>query len=303
MKISVIGTGGIARKYYLPHLSSQPEVQLQCISRSPEKNKILVNQYRVDAVGETMEDVYHWNPDAVFVLTPSPSHYALVKNCLEHDLDVFVEKPATTEASQTHALAALADKRNRVLMIGFNRRYAPLHRRAKEYWGNRRVEQAIFIKFRNQPFHQSARDHLYDDTIHLIDALRFFCGDGQVVHREVRMDGSFIGGTAVIALEAGGIAQVITSMRAGQWKEEYLWAGDGLTMHLNAFQDLTISQGDEQRTWNEMYDAGSDTPTGRGFIPEIDHFLECVQYRRLPLSDAHDSYRTQLLVEAFAGED
>jgi virulence factor len=154
---------------------------------------------------------------------------------------------------------------------------------------------------RVRPFHDDVRSHLYDDTIHLIDALRYFCGDGSVIHTELRVDQDFIGGTCLIGLENGGIAQIITSMRAGQWREQYLLAGDGLTLEVDAFQQLKISQGDEQRTWREDYDSGKDTTTGRGFRGEIQHFFDCVASREQPHTDAWDSVKTQQLVEAMAG--
>ena len=302
MKISIIGVGGIARKYYLPILAARSELELQFFARSQLSVQQAQADYRVTESASSLAEVLRWKPDAAFVLTPSASHFDIVKTLLQQDIDVFVEKPATLSVDETRILAEMADLRGRILMVGFNRRFAPIHQRAREYWANRKVEQAVFTKFRTKPFHDTARNHLYDDTIHLVDTLRYFCGEGKVVHRELRVDDYFIGATAVIALAAGGIAQVVTSMRAGSWREEYLLAGDGLTLELQAFKALSISQGDEVRTWSETYDSGSDTATGRGFVHEIDYFLDCVRERKNPQTDAWDSMKTQILVEAIAGE-
>ncbi len=302
MKISILGLGGICQKYYLPILTTRPDIQLQVFARTQETSTRTQAVWKIPQVAHHVNDVLSWKPDAAFVLTPSNTHFELIKTLLESGVDVFTEKPATLFASQTRELADLADARQKILMVGFNRRYAPLHRRAKEYWASRKVEQAIFTKLRVKPFHDDVRGHLYDDTIHLVDTLRYFCGEGQVVHTEIRVDKQFTGATAVVALEGGGLAQIITSMRAGQWREHYLLAGDGLTMDVDAFRDLTISQGDEQRTWREAYDLGNDTITGRGFRDEVQHFLDCVNSRRQPLTSAHDSVKTQEMVEAIAGE-
>ncbi len=298
MKIAILGLGGIARKYYLPVLAAEPDLRLLIHSRTAESTEQAKAAFRIAETARSVDEIIEWQPDAAFVLTTSATHYELVKTLLNAGVDVFVEKPATLTVPQTRELAELADAAKRILMVGFNRRYAPLHRRAREYWGSRKVEQAVFTKLRVSPFHDDVRAHLYDDTIHLVDALRYYCGEGRVVHSELRTDGQFTGATALIALESGGIAQVITTMRAGQWREHYLLAGDGLTLEVDAFQRLTISQGDEQRAWQEDYASGRDTASGRGFRPEIEHFLECVRTRSQPMTTARDSIKTQEMVEA-----
>ncbi len=73
-------------------------------------------------------------------------------------------------------------------------------------------------------------------------------------------------------------------------------------MEVDAFRQLQISQGDEQRIWREDYDSGKDTTTGRGFRSEIQHFLDCVATREQPLTNAWDSIKTQEMVEAISGE-
>jgi len=302
MKISILGIGGISQKYYLPVLAAKPDMQIQVFARTAETLEKVQATWRAEKLAHSFDEVLAWKPDAAFVLTPSATHYDLTKSLLEAGVDVFVEKPATLQVQHTRELAELAERNRRILMVGFNRRYAPLHQRAREYWGSRKVEQAVFTKLRVRPFHDDVRNHLYDDTIHLIDTLRYFCGDGSIIHTELRVDQDFIGGTCLIGLESGGIAQIITSMRAGQWREQYLMAGDGLTLEVDAFQQLKISQGDEQRTWREDYDSGKDTTTGRGFRGEIQHFFDCIASREQPRTDAWDSVKTQQLVEAMAGE-
>lgn len=302
MRCSIIGLGGIASKYYLPYLSARSGMELQLVSRTAAAAEETARQYHASAYATRPAEVLGWKPDAVLVLTPSASHYDWLSELIEAGLDVFVEKPATLNSDQTAKLAEMADRKRSVFMVGFNRRYAPLHRHAREMLGDTTVEQATFTKFRTRPFHDSVRNHMYDDTIHIIDTLRFFCGDGELIHSELRVSETFTGATALIGLERGGIAQVVTNMRAGAWREEYLLAGGGMTAALQAFSAFSLEKDGRQMLWQERYDSGSDTSTGRGFSGEIEHFLECVRTRQKPLSDGWDSVKTQKLVEAIAGE-
>lgn len=239
MKCSIIGLGGIAHKYYLPYLSSRSEMELQVVSRTSATAEETARRFHAAAAATLPAEVLRWQPDAALVLSPSASHYEWLKDIISAGMDVFVEKPATLDSMQTAELAEMAERKGCVFMVGFNRRYAPLHRQAREALGVTAVEQATFTKFRTRPFHDSVRNHLYDDTIHIIDTLRYFCGDGEVIHSELRVEESFTGATALIGLSSGGIAQVVTNMHAGGWREEYLMAGGGMTAALQAFSTFS----------------------------------------------------------------
>ena len=65
--------------------------------------------------------------DALFVLTPRSEHAHATRLALEADVDVFCEKPLATSAADAQSLAQLATEHSRVLMVGFNRRFAPVY--------------------------------------------------------------------------------------------------------------------------------------------------------------------------------
>lgn len=63
--------------------------------------------------------------DAVVVTTPTYSHFEICKNALQNDKHVFVEKPLANELYEYKELYDLAYSHNKLLFIGFNRRYDP----------------------------------------------------------------------------------------------------------------------------------------------------------------------------------
>ena len=298
MKVSIIGLGGISNKAYLPILTADSSLDLQLFSRSNSSIQNAQTTWKIEKTAADLSEVIQWKPEAAFVLTNSATHFEIAKKLLENNIDVFVEKPATLHVEQTMELAELSRRSNKICMVGFNRRYTPIHQRGKEYWGSRKIELAEFTKLRTKPFHDDIRSHIYDDTIHLLDTMRFFCGEVSLVHKEIRKDEHLVTCTAMFALEQGGIAIIKNCMRSGEWRENYILSGDGLTMEMEAFSRLSIFQGDEQRSWKENYPAGSEILVGRGFSGEINHFLNCVRTRENPVTDLADSVKTQKLVEA-----
>jgi predicted dehydrogenase len=55
--------------------------------------------------------------DAVAIVTPVHTHFALAKSALEHGKHVFIEKPFTTTTAQAEELIELATRRNLTIMV------------------------------------------------------------------------------------------------------------------------------------------------------------------------------------------
>lgn len=71
-------------------------------------------------------------PDIIIVAGRDDTHAGYIVRALEHDLDVFTEKPmATTAADCARILVAEAKSRGKVT-VTFNYRYNPIHTRIKE---------------------------------------------------------------------------------------------------------------------------------------------------------------------------
>jgi virulence factor len=298
MRVAIIGLGGIARKAYLPLLTAWEGVEVLLCSRTPATVERLQAQYRLPRGTTDLDELLSWKPQAAFVLTPSPTHGAIAGQMLEAGMDVFVEKPATMRSAETRELAELADASERVLMVSFNRRYAPLHRQARALWGDRTVGLCVLEKHRASAAHPDLFSNYIDDTIHIIDLLRFFCGDGEVVGTVQQMrQGRLVGAVSTVALQ-GGCGIVVTSLQAGRWTERYALHGDGVSMYLDAFSRLRLITGEEEQVWEEGR-VGTWTPTleTRGFADQIAHFFDCVRTRQQPFTSGWEALKTQRLLE------
>jgi len=299
MLIGIIGLGDIAKKAYLPILTSVEGIDLAICSRSPENVTRVQNQYRISRATTSLNELFQMGIQAAFVLTPSDIHAAITTQLLEHKVDVFLEKPATLHSSDTLALAQLADARGRVLMVGFNRRYAPLHITARQMWQDLPIGMALFQKYRTSVYHPRLENQYQDDTIHSIDMARFFCGEGEVVNTIQYVSPDYIlGAASTIALEKGGYAMVITGLQAGSWQETYTLHGSGHSMIVDAFSRLRLVGKKEEIVQEETYASSwKTTLEGRGFNGEINHFLDCINRRSQPLTSGWDSVKTQQLEE------
>ncbi|MXY39789.1 MAG: Gfo/Idh/MocA family oxidoreductase [Rhodospirillaceae bacterium] len=69
--------------------------------------------------------------EAVSVVTPTTTHYAIAKRCLEAGKDVLVEKPLCETLEEADELIATAKAGGRILQVGHLERFSPIVRDVK----------------------------------------------------------------------------------------------------------------------------------------------------------------------------
>lgn len=63
--------------------------------------------------------------DAVSIVVPTPSHFAISKDFLENDVDVLIEKPMTTTLKEADELIRIAESRGLIIQVGHLERFNP----------------------------------------------------------------------------------------------------------------------------------------------------------------------------------
>jgi virulence factor len=298
MRVAIIGLGSIANRVYLPLLTTWEGLELMVCSRRLATVQRVQGQYRLPYGSTDLDEVLQWQPAAAVVLTPNDSHMAIAARLLQGGVDVLVEKPPTLSSGEARDLAALADAQQRVLMVSYNRRYAPLHVQARTVWGERQVGLCLLEKHRATAAHTNLFNNYVDDTIHMIDLLRFFCGEATAVRtaRQVR-EGRMVGAVSLATLAGGGLGVVMTSLQAGRWTERYSLYGDQASMHVDAFSRVRLVTAQGEQAWRNDPKGWAPVAESRGFAAQVAHFFDCVRTRQQPQTSGWEAYKTQVLLE------
>ncbi len=127
--VGFIGAGSYATSMLLPHLANHAHARL--VSVATTRSLSAVNaRYKFgfeNACTDTDAVLGDPSIDAVFVVTRHESHADLVCRALRAGKAVFVEKPlALSEDQVGRILATVEETGNDRVMVGFNRRFAPL---------------------------------------------------------------------------------------------------------------------------------------------------------------------------------
>ncbi|MFD9908484.1 Gfo/Idh/MocA family oxidoreductase, partial [Streptomyces sp. NPDC059063] len=140
VRLAFVGAGNYATSMLLPHLAERDGVELSTVVTTTALSATNAQRKFGFARATTDLDAVLGDQaiDAVFVVTRHSSHAELTRKALLAGKAVFVEKPlALTEDDLAGVLAAVAESGNDRLQVGFNRRFAPLLREAKERFGAR----------------------------------------------------------------------------------------------------------------------------------------------------------------------
>lgn len=295
LRIGVVGLGGIAQKAWLPVLGNASDWTLQAAwSPSREKAEKICAAWRIPYAGSLTGLAA--DCDAVFVHSSTATHYAVVSELLNAGVHVCVDKPLAGNLADAERLVALAAKKKLTLMVGFNRRFAPLYRELKAGLGA--AASVRMDKHRTDSVGpHDLRFTLLDDYLHVVDTALWLAGGNAQLS-----SGTLLTNDAGEMLYAEhhftvGQLQLTTSMhrRAGSQRESVQAVTDG------GLIDVT-----DMREWREERGLGvvhkpvpgwQTTLEQRGFAGCARHFVECVQNQTVPETAGEQAILAQRVVE------
>ena len=164
VRVGVIGAGSFATNVLIPVLKSLPDAELCGIASAKGiRARSLAQKYGFSSCTTSAEDLAADSDiDCIFVLTRHDSHAHLAATALASGKAVFVEKPLALSESELDRVSAAHERSGRQLMVGFNRRFAPLAVRLKSFFAGR--AQPLSITYRANVGYRPPEHWLHDPT-------------------------------------------------------------------------------------------------------------------------------------------
>ena len=290
MRVLVTGLGDIARKAYLPILAALPDLDVHLATRDPQALHDAGRTFRVPHLHASIEQALATATfDAAFVHSATSAHSASVQLLLERRIPTFVDKPLADNLAQAQQLVALAERQATLLMVGFNRRFAPDYAALRDIGAN-----LILMEKHRHKQPDTPRRVVFDDFIHVVDMLLFLAPSP--VHRrtiETHVEQGLLK-TVTLMLAGEGYTAIGTMHRDSGLDEERLDViGNGVRRSVQNMAETIRSAGTECR-----HRRGDWMTVGRqrGFEAMCEDFLLAVRERRPTL--ATDILSTHALCEA-----
>jgi predicted dehydrogenase/threonine dehydrogenase-like Zn-dependent dehydrogenase len=250
VRLGFIGAGNYATSMLLPHLHADAGVDLASVATTRALSG--VNAQRKFGFGTVTTDVDavldDKSLDAVFIVTRHQSHANLVCQALERGLSVFVEKPlALSEEQLTAILDTVERTGNARIMVGFNRRFAPLFSDLQQRFG--RSSGPLSARYLVNAGRLDAGSWYLDaeregsrfagEGGHFIDTLSALV-ESSPVEVQAMAAGSDVHSTLRFANGSVGTVSYLTGGSARFPKETLDITGDGRNGRLDNFSRVTV---------------------------------------------------------------
>lgn len=127
LKVGIVGGGAIAQVAHLPVLKKMGGVEVLAICDTDlPKGRALADRFGVKDAFDDIEELLRYETlDAVVICSPTHLHESHIQAALSANLHVLVEKPLAMSATGAQRILRMAEKYNRVVMVGMNHRYRP----------------------------------------------------------------------------------------------------------------------------------------------------------------------------------
>ena len=302
-KVAVIGCGlwgrNIVRNFYnLGVLHTVCDLDTENLKKVQE-------QYDGVHTTSNFDDIIN-NPEitAVAVITPSHTHFKLVKQVLNSNRHVYVEKPISTSSAEAEELKLLAEEKNLVLMVGHLLLYHPAVNRLKMLVDEGVLGDVVYAQSDrlNVNYFKNDRSVMWDLAPHDVSMMSYVIGKDpkQVISavgcssdKNEIMDVTHL----TIEFNDGVIGQVSDSWITPIKHVRFLVRGTKATAILDdTFQENKLQVFDNRKD-GPITDINIDYLEIEPLKLEIQHFIKCCDSGKRARSDGENGFHIVRILE------
>ena len=276
LEVGLIGGGAFVRGTILPALGKLGGMRVKAVATATGRSAHdLAKRHRFDYVTTDYRNLLDDEDiDLIVIATRHNLHAAIATEALQAGKHVHVEKPLALNVDELRAVAKAAHDSPGLLMVGFNRRFAPLAVEAKRHLANRNTP--LLAHCRVNAGHVPA-DHWVHDPVegggrilgevcHFVDLLHFlvaappqsvFATRLPTVGKQVLADDNVL---VTLDFADGSRGSILYSaLGADSMPKEILEVlGDGKSAILDNFRSLRLYKDNGRSTQRSRMDKGHD---------------------------------------------
>jgi predicted dehydrogenase len=312
MKIVIIGCGSIGRR----HARNLHEIgghELLLVDSDPERAEALVRELGGRSF-RASEDAYAETPALAVICSPTSFHLEMAWEAIESGCHVFVEKPLSDSMIGMRELIDAAERRRRVLVIGYNFRFDRVVRQARE-WVNEgkagRITSARFHFGSYLPWRHADEDYrcgygarrelgggVILDAVHEFDMAIWFFGMPDAVYAhggkfsDLQID---VEDTAGIVMSyADKVVSIHLDYVQRPAERRFEVIGTRGRVRADVFARTAEYFDGKRRVWRQADEMGT---LDESYKSEIQRVIDCVEGRARAIVDGHIAAQSQLLAE------
>ncbi|MDR0493817.1 MAG: Gfo/Idh/MocA family oxidoreductase [Nitrososphaerota archaeon] len=318
LKIGIVGLGkmGIMHACLLNTLSNV-EVRALC-DKSRLIRTIAKRSFRGALITDSLERLAGLDLDAIYVLTPIPAHYPIIKEIYAMNLgrNLFVEKTLTASYNQSAELCTLSNAQGGITMVGYMKRFGVTFNQVRQLLEKQvlgEVESfdayAFSSDFADVPEGSTlskARGGVIEDLgSHVVDLAGWFFGDLKVTDVKVNSQLS-LGSEDDVSFSVAGKEGLVGDFEVSWRKSHYRMPEFGLSiqgtkgvLEVNDDEVKLALNGAEPKRWyrHDMADNVGFLLGGPEYYRENQQFIRSIISGEPPESSFKNTLRVDYLLE------
>jgi predicted dehydrogenase len=316
--VGIVGCGLIGQKRAK---ALGPARLLACADLDKERARTLARSHSGALAADSWQEVvHHPEIDIVIVATTNDALVEVAHAAIESRKHVLIEKPGARNSRELESLIEAARRNNVRVRVGFNHRYHPAIRKARELLDQAQLGDLMFVRGRyghggrlgyEKEWRANAAlsggGELIDQGVHLIDLSRWFLGDFSDIQGSThtyfwQME---VDDNAFMMLTTPQKQVAFLHVSCTEWKNLFSLEiyGKNAKLHI---EGLGGSYGVERLAFYRMLPAMGPPETTIWEYPmsdvswdlEFADFLEDIKLGREPAAGLHDGHAALSIVEA-----
>lgn len=311
MKYLVAGLGSIGRRHLTNIRKIDPDASVTVWHTHSGPGRAAVPDETVDAVVYSFDDAIRTGPDIALVTSPAPFHIPIACRLAEEGVDLFIEKPLSSDLSGIDTLHQIQRAKKTIIMVGYNLRFHRPFQVIRQALDNQAIGKVLSIRaevgqylpdwrpgadYRNAV---SARKELGGGVVlelsHELDYARWLLGEITMVSAQVDRLGDLeidCEDTADIILKfsCGAVGNIHLDMLQRFPTRNCRITGSEGTLLWDGTTDAVSQYSAKSKSWSLLYPPESSDRNDM-YLAEIRHFLDCVKTRKEPAISIADGRR------------
>jgi predicted dehydrogenase/threonine dehydrogenase-like Zn-dependent dehydrogenase len=310
INVALVGAGGFAKGMHLPNLQKLSDLyHLRAIVSGTGSNaKVTAERFGADYAATDYEEVLaDEKVDIVMICTRHNLHAPMAIQAAQAGKAIFLEKPMALNQTELDDLMAVLEETQVPFMVGFNRRFSPAARRAKELLKGHQSPLMILYRVNAgylPPDHWTQTEEgggrIIGEACHMLDLFQYLVSPAKVaqvtstaIDSQVEHVSPADNMTATVRYNDGSVATLLyTALGAKDLPKEYVEIyADGKVLVIDDYKALQV-HGASMTGWNSRLQ-------DKGHLKELIVFADHFQLdREAPIDwcEMFDTSRVSLLI-------
>ena len=311
INVALVGAGGFAKGMHLPNLQKLSNLyHLRAIVSATGSNaKTTAEQFGADYATTDYDDVLSDDVvDMVMICTRHNLHAPMAMKAAQAGKAIFMEKPMALNQEELDRLAAVLQETGVPFMVGFNRRFSPAVRQAREILDGRQSPLMILYRVNAgylPPDHwvhsEEGGGRIVGEACHMFDLFQYLVSPAKVagvtstaIASPVKHISATDNVAATVWYDDGSVATLFyTALGMSELSKEYVEIyADGKVLVIDDYLALKV-YGAKVKGWE------SQAPD-KGHLNELRTFARYVRgesYAPIPLAALVETTTASLIVE------